>query len=507
MLRGKAEAMTTKTCDVCIVGAGITGLNALWVASRYLARHQKVVLVDSRKQVGGMWADTYPYVRLHQPHGLFTAGNIAWTLGRERSYLATKPEVLDHLEYCLDTIKQRVQVDELFGWTMVSHDETAGIVRITCESADGATVVVEAKRLIKAYGFRIAPNAPFDVSSTRVRSISPDFCDLHGDDIRGSAAPVWIIGGGKTAMDTALELITEYPGREVNLVAGVGTFFQSRERLFPSGARRWWAGELSSSLIRETSRRFDGTNEADVWDWHRTTYGTWVTPETGSFLLGILSEAENSTIASGLRRVVMDYLVDAVDDHEATRLVFRSGVTTTIPPGSWIVNCTGYVMRRDHPYEPYVSSSGAVLSIQPRSATLYLTSMIGYFLTNLMFLDRISDTPLYELDVPELLSKSRTVVPYTLFALTLYNAGIIYDNVPLTVFRDFGLDFDRWYPLPRRMTAMTRFALTHRRDREHLRRTLDTVRDRFDVRCGPLAQDPRHGATPEVADRGTGSTV
>ncbi|MGW6725493.1 hypothetical protein ACWF9G_06270 [Nocardia sp. NPDC055029] len=199
--------------------------------------------------------------------------------------------------------------------------------------------------------------------------------------------------------------------------------------------------------------------------------------------------------------------MDAVDDHEATRLVFRSGVTTTIPPGSWIVNCTGYVMRRDHPYEPYVSSSGAVLSIQPRSATLYLTSMIGYFLTHLMFLDRISDTPLYELDVPELLSKTRTVVPYTLFALTLYNAGIIYDNVPLTVFRDFGLDFDRWYPLPRRVAAMTRFALTHRRDREHLRRTLDTVRDRFDVRCGPLAQEPRHGATPEVADRGTGSTV
>jgi hypothetical protein len=28
--------------------------------------------------------------------------------------------------------------------------------------------------------------------------------------------------------------------------------------------------------------------------------------------------------------------------------------------------------------------------------------------------------------------------------------------------------------------------LMHRREREHQRQTLDTVRDRFDVRCGPL---------------------
>lgn len=499
--------MTTKTCDVCIVGAGITGLNALWVAGRYLARDQKVVLVDSRNQVGGMWADIYPYVRLHQPHGMFTAGNIAWTLGRERSYLASKPEVLSHLGYCFDTIKQRVQVDELFGWTMVSHDETEGIVRITCESADGATVVVEAKRLIKAYGFRITPNEPFAVSSTRVRSVSPDFCDLHGDDIRNSDAPVWVVGGGKTAMDTAHDLIREYPGREVNLVAGSGTFFHNRDRFFPTGGRRWWAGELPSGLLRESTLRFDGTNEAAMWDWHRTTFGTWVTPETGNFLFGLLSESETETITAGLRAVVMDYLVDAVDDHDETRLVFRSGATTTIPPGSWIVNCTGYVMRHDFPYEPYVSSGGAVLSIQPRSATLYLTSMIGYFLTHLMFLDRLGDTPLYEIDAPELLSKSRTVFPYALFAVTQYNVGLIYDSVPGSVFRDCGLDLDRWYPLPRRLAAGARFALTHRRDREHLRHSLDTVRARFDVRCGPLAQEVRRGDTTEVADRRRGETV
>src|ERR1700710_1382209 len=85
-----------ETCDVCIVGAGIAGLKALFGARRYLTRDQKVILIDRRMRVGGMWVDTYAYVRLHQPHPMFTAGNIKWTLGKDRSYLATKGEVLDH---------------------------------------------------------------------------------------------------------------------------------------------------------------------------------------------------------------------------------------------------------------------------------------------------------------------------------------------------------------------------------------------------------------------------
>ena len=67
-----------------------------------------------------------------------------------------------------------------------------------------------------------------------------------------------------------------------------------------------------------------------------------------------------------------------------------------------------------------------------------------------------------------------------------YNLSLIADNVPTKAFSECGLDFDRWYPLPRRMIGAARFMLTHRRERESLRRTLDTVRERFDVRCGPL---------------------
>ena len=135
----------------------------------------------------------------------------------------------------------------------------------------------------------------------------------------------------------------------------------------------------------------------------------------------------------------------------STEMVFRSGSTKTIQPGSWIVNCTGYIGRDSgHPYEPYVSDSGAVVSIQPRSSTLHLPAFQGYFLTHLLFLDKIKDVPLYELDLEELRQKSSAVFPYALFTLVQHNLSLIYDNVPTRVFSDNGLDFDTWYPLPRR---------------------------------------------------------
>jgi hypothetical protein len=199
-----------------------------------------------------------------------------------------------------------------------------------------------------------------------------------------------------------------------------------------------------------------------------------------------LSEAENTTIGAGLNNVIMDYLVDVVDRRAATELVFRSGATKAIAPGSWIVNCTGYVLKTDYPYEPYVSDGGAVVSIQARSATLHLTSLMAYFLTHLLFLDKIRDVPLYELDAQDIRTKAPVASPYVLLSLLQHNTSLIIDSVPTKVFLDCGLNLDRWYPLPRRMVATAGFMRAHRREREHCRRALDTLRERFDVRCGPV---------------------
>lgn len=484
--------VATESCDVCIVGAGLTGINALFVASRYLRPDQTVILLDRRQRSGGMWVDVYPYVRLHQPHPMFTAGNIKWTLDRDPGYLATKDEVLDHFEHCLEVIRQRVRVEERFGWSLLSDTVgTPGRVRITCRSDTGEDRVIETTRLIKAYGFGINPNEPLTVSSSGVRSVSPDHCDMRSGEIADSDAPVWIIGSGKTALDTAHTLITRYPGREVNLVAGSGTYFTSRDRFFPSGARRWWGGTLISGVGAEFGRRFDGSNEAEVAQWYRRTHGTCPTPQARNFMLGVLSEAECRTVAAGINEVVMDHLVDVVDRDGAVDMVLRNGGTRPIQPGSWLVNCTGYLAAEELPYEPYTSADGSVLSINTRSATMHLTSYAGYFMTHLMFQDKLSSAALYELDLYELQKRCKASLAFAMFTLVLHNLSVIADELPAKVFSECGLDFDRWYPWHRRTAAGLKFMRTHRAQRERLRHSLDTLQQRFDIRCGPLDAAPR----------------
>jgi hypothetical protein len=480
--------------DLCIVGAGLAGLNALAVASEYLAPGGSVLLVDRRARPGGMWVDTYDYVRLHQPHPLFTAGNIPWTLDQDRNHLATKQEVLDHLQHCLEVAANRVQVRTLFGWEAGSQEETEQSVRITCRSADGETRVIEADRLIRASGHAVSPKDPLELSSERVRSVSPDHCDMRDPEMAASDAPVWVIGGGKTAMDTAHTLVTTYPGREINLVAGAGTFFMQREEVFPDGAKRWWGGTVMSSLAMGAARRFDGTNATEVNAWIHDTCGTSLVPNPRNFMFGVLSEAETRTIGAGLSRVLTDYLEDVVDLDEQPQLVLRGGDTIAIEPGSWIVNCTGYLLKETRTDEPAVSAGGNVVSVHTNAATGAVPAGVAYFLTHLMYRGQLHDAPLYELDLGALRRRAPADYASALAALELHNLSVILERVPSRVMMNRGVDLDGWYPLPRQMLSATRFMATHRRHRDHSRRCLDRLRERHDIGGGVRGQLVPEGA-------------
>ncbi len=467
----------------------MAGLNALAVASQYLNKDDRVLLIDRRDRAGGMWVDTYSYVRLHQPHQFFTAADIKWTLDADRAYLATKNEVLDHFSHCVDVVRGQVGLDEWLGTELISHEPGKETIQLTCRSADGTPRLAETKRLIKAPGLAVEPNEPLALSSERVQSVSPDFCDVRTGEIAESSAPVWVIGGGKTAMDTAHALIKACPGREVNILAGSGTFFACRDKLFPTGARRWWGGVRGIPTFLEWSRRFDGTNEQGAMDWYRATVGITPTDGARNYLFGLLSEAEAKTIRSGVTELVSDHLVDAVDRDDGVELLLRSGATRQIKPGSWLVNCTGYVFGeqpRHHTYEPYVSADGNVGVVSTRTAIALLPSFGGYFLGHLMMLGQLGELPLYELDGDELARKSREAWACAMVTMNLYNLSVMVDNAPREVFTRNGLNLDLWYPMHRNLLGAMQFSRAHRRERENWRMALDRVQERFDVRCGPI---------------------
>ena len=244
----------------------------------------------------------------------------------------------------------------------------------------------------------------------------------------------------------------------------------------------------------QMGRRYDGTNEVEVHDWFRSTIGIYSTPDADNFLAGVMSEAENATIAAGLNDIVMDYFADAADRDGSTEMLFRSGATKTIQPGSWIVNCTGYLVPDSNlPYEPYVSAAGG--GLHPAAVVDSASACLPGLLPP-------PSVPRYAERPPALRTRwaraagsHPTRHPYTLFTLVQHNLSFIYDKVPSRVIRENGLDIDTWYPLPRRLPGLP-FMLTHRRDRERARRVLDTVRERFDIRCGPLDLGAGMGADP-----------
>ena len=481
-----------ETSELIIVGGGIAGLNALAVASRYLSAHDRVVLVDSRPRAGGMWVDTYDFVRLHQPYPIFTAGDIAWQLGKPATYLATRDEVLDHLRYCVDVARTKVDLEERFGWEYVAHAEEGGIVTVTLRGPDGRSEALTTRRLIKAYGNRVMPSAPLEISSTAVRSTTPEELSGAIEERPHDSGPLWIIGSGKTAMDVALMLRRECPGRELNMLAGTGTVFSRRATFFPTGSRRWFGGTRVNAMLREASLRYDGTNEHEVAAWFTGAYGVSPSAAPANYFGAYLSDDECADVNTGLRRIEPGHLDDVVDTPDGPTLVLRDGRSLAIPAGSWLVNCTGYLAHPGHPYEPFVSDTGNVLSIQLRSSvTGPFTSFGGYYLTHLMFRRKLHAARLYELDVEGLAMKSRPAIIWASFTLAMYNLGRIAHTLPPTVIMDCGLDFDRWYPRVRQLAGATALLATQRRDSKHYRKTLDTLGERFDIRAGVWAT-PQH---------------
>lgn len=476
-------------CEVAIIGAGIAGMNALFVACQYVSPEQRIILVDSRSRVGGMWVDTYPYVRLHQPHEFFTAGNIGWELGAQRSHLATKGEVLDQFEHCMRVLQGKARIDTFFGYTAETETEADGVVSVPLTGVEHADdrVEVRAKRLIVATGYNIGPKEPLELSSRRVRSVSPNDFDMLGDEMRSGTDPVWVIGGGKTGLDTAHALASEFPDREVHLVAGSGTVFINRDVAFPPRfAGRWFGGTRGTWFLTEVARLFDGSNTEELMKEFANSGAIGVVDNPRHHVFGVISEPEVALLHDKLRGIHTDHLVDAVDRGDDVELVFRSGQRTTVPAGSWIVNCTGYLGHTPGPYRPYTSASGAVVRVIPQSATFYLTSFAGYFLTHLAFLDKLTGTPLYEIDMNELNKESPDILPWAMYTQVAYNLGLIADAVPMSVLNDCGLSFDRWFPKPRQMFGAMRFLAGRKRARPHQEQVLDAVRERYGVRCGPL---------------------
>lgn len=481
----------TEPFDLCIIGAGIAGLNALFAASQYLPRNARVALIDRNVACGGMWNNTYPYVRLHQPHPMFTVGNFKWQWNKPNEYLATRDEVLMHFEYCVGQLRQRVNLVELYGHSVESIEEVSSPskteVHLQCRSLDGqgASAKFVTKRLIEAGGFDVPAPDPIETNSQQVRSITPQHISSEAGH-----APVYVVGGGKTGMDTVLEIVRQQPGRQVTLINGRGTIFGNRDLFAPAGAKRWWHGHLISRSFSDLAMRYDGSNADETFEYFRENFSVAPKDSGGHFLFGLMSKQEHNEIVSGLSESVNDYFSDVIDTDSGPQMVFQSGHQRSIDAGSVIVNCTGHLYRDSKPELPYISEHGAIIRVNTRSTIHFLSTVSAYFLTHLFYLGRLPSAEIYTLDSETLFHKNRKDWQFASVTLSLMNSITLINSLPFKALDQCGLDFDRWFPLHRRVAALLDLKINGKRYLAHCQATMNRVRERHHIACGVLSAPP-----------------
>ena len=226
--------------DLCIVGLGIGGLNALYVAVQHLPKGSKIALVDRHPDVGGMWNESYDHVRLHQPHQMFTVGDLNWEWDKPPDYLATGQEVQAHLASCLRRLEKDFVVEKFFRHDCLDCVDEGDCARVTVRRLKGQKKFdLIADRAILTTGWGIPKIEPMELSSRKV--VSSSAARIMEDDADPNA-PVYVVGGGKTGTDTAQFLLEQNPNRKVTLINGLGNVFGNRDLLFPMGLGRFWKG-------------------------------------------------------------------------------------------------------------------------------------------------------------------------------------------------------------------------------------------------------------------------
>ncbi|WP_306752296.1 FAD-dependent oxidoreductase [Paracoccus actinidiae] len=482
----------TAVYDLVVVGAGIGGLNALYAATQYLPKGARVLLIDQKQTAGGMWNLAYNYVRLHQPHAMFTVGDIRWNWKRSPTYLAKRDEVRDHLARTLDAVAEAVDLKTRFGHTALTceevHSDHGYRARVTFHPNDstGQTTIVEAARVIHAPGLNYREAEPLPLSSGNVVSITPQ--NLLATLTAYPDAPVHVVGGGKTGMDTVLATLAQDPGRKVSLINGRGTNFLNRTKYFPTGPKRWISGGLVSGLMRELALAFDGDNEDDMMSHLRRHYATAPDSQNGVFLYGLLSEDEHARITGGLSRTYPDYLVDVTDTNAGPQMALRRGSKEPVACGSIFVNCTGSFYRAGNLAKqvPCLSPHDTVVSLNPRDDFHFLSGVSAFSVTHLLYRGALRGKGFYTIDNEMLFRQNRNAWVGASAAQAYMNQILSVQTLPMSVLVRCGLDLDRWYPLPRRLAGLIRMKANARGDVAHCRRTLDRVAERFGIHCGPL---------------------
>ncbi len=464
---------TQATYQVIVIGAGYAGVSALHAASTYLRPNEKMLVVDQRPGWGGNWREQYDFVRLHQPYEHFTAFDQDWSLDQPRTYLAKRDEVVDHLRDLGERVRGNQALETLFGHRYVGHrDAEGGQLIATLVSEDGVKREVRTKRLIKATGYNVQEKAPLRFTSNAVQSLTP--AELARGPIETNAR-YFVVGSGKTAMDTVLYLRRTVPNAKVTLIAGRGAMFVNRDRAFPSDRMgRYFGGKTFVELTLDFATRWDGQNHAELMR-EALREGSLISPlaEPHSCQLGLLSEAERTNVMDTVENVLPGRLVDVQDRASNAVIIMENGAEYIAGSPSKdpiiFIACTDNLDAFEP--EPLLRDEGRVLA--PQSPLLF-TGPSATFLTHAWFLGKL-DTLAPRLKRPPTFGNGSSEDKSALLAgaslVLLHNTLLLQDVLPSELFLKDKSNVISWFPVHRRL-LMNLAMKRHRKRIQHQAATL-----------------------------------
>lgn len=316
----------TLQADYVIVGAGAVGMA---MADTLTAQTSAtVVIVDRRAQPGGHWNDAYPFVRLHGPS--VTYGVDSTPLGHGR--IDT-----EGLNAGLHELASGTEIRAYYDRVMQQHLLRSG--RVTwlplhdVDESGVATSLVngQRQRLVARRRWVDATQADTQVPATH----GPRFAVASGvtcltptelTQWQAPAAGYVIVGGGKTAMDTALWLLEQGVDPDsITWIRPREAWLLNRANVQPTAA---FAHQTLAAMVTELEAARDATSLPDLFsrlEAERLLQRIDPSVQPTMYRCAIVSEAE----LAQLRRITRVVRLGRVQAVETDRIVLDQGEIAT----------------------------------------------------------------------------------------------------------------------------------------------------------------------------------
>ena len=361
------------TADYVVVGAGAVGMA---LADTLVAESEaSVILVDRRAHPGGHWNDAYPFVRLHGPSAIYGVNSMPLGSGRVDESglnqglheLASGAEILDYYQRVLH---ERLLASGRVRWLPL-HD-------VDPQDMAVSLVTGERQQLVARQRWVDATRADTQVPATHgprfavaegVRCLTPTELVHH----REPAAGYVIVGGGKTAMDTALWLLGQGVDPDgITWIRPREAWVLNRANVQPAAP---FALPTLAAMVSELEIARDAASLPDLFERleaERLLQRIDTSVEPTMYRCAILSEAELAQLRR-IRRVVRLGHVRAIEPH---RIVLDQGEIAT-SPAQVHVHCSAAGLPRG-PMDPIFQGARVVPQYVRRCSPTFSAAFVAH---------------------------------------------------------------------------------------------------------------------------------